>query len=449
MKLKKFTAKNVYGYLKFDIDFYNDLSFLVGVNGSGKTTMLRLMQALLTPSFRDLLSIPFSEASVIFDDKGIMTEINSIKSDDKVELKVSTIEETLLLSKMLPDELDYIVAHRERSDEVFEELQIKYSDNKVFQYISKINAPVFLGLERTHKSNLEVSGDFYYERERLITKAAQRGLRAKRIIKGSLAAGLTETQLLVQETYRQLRRRENTLSERLKEDILLSSFKPSDFSFLETDLTTLKPSMSEKSEFLERKQELAIALTNIGLSEEKIKKVLDEFFNRLQDLFKSMENAGDSKGIPLHWILNKAQIDRVADLIKIIDDHKSKVDKIFAAINTFIEIMNSFYKDTEKLLTIDTVGQLGIQRPDRKTASIDALSSGERQLLIIFAHLLFNEYGTRSNVFIIDEPELSLHLSWQEQFVAKALEVSPNTQLILATHSPEIIGDYDNKSINI
>ena len=111
--------------------------------------------------------------------------------------------------------------------------------------------------------------------------------------------------------------------------------------------------------------------------------------------------------------------------------------------------MNSFYSDTGKSLTIDTVGQLGISRPDQTPASIDALSSGERQLLIIFAHLLFNEHGNRSNVFIIDEPELSLHLKWQERFVSKALEVSPKTQLVLATHSPEIIGDYENKSISV
>jgi predicted ATP-dependent endonuclease of OLD family len=153
--------------------------------------------------------------------------------------------------------------------------------------------------------------------------------------------------------------------------------------------------------------------------------------------------------INIEWILNKAQIDRVTDLIEIIDTHKSKMDKVFAPITMFLDSVNSFYKDTGKELTLDSVGQLGIKRPDGKTAPIEALSSGERQLLIIFAHLIFNEYGSRSNIFIIDEPELSLHLIWQEQFVEKAIKVSPSTQLILATHSPEIVGEYKDHCVSV
>ena len=45
------------------------------------------------------------------------------------------------------------------------------------------------------------------------------------------------------------------------------------------------------------------------------------------------------------------------------------------------------------------------------------------------------------NVFIIDEPELSLHVQWQEKFVDGIMEASRETQFILATHSPTIILD--------
>ncbi|WP_411052969.1 AAA family ATPase [Tritonibacter sp. SIMBA_163] len=42
-------------------------------------------------------------------------------------------------------------------------------------------------------------------------------------------------------------------------------------------------------------------------------------------------------------------------------------------------------------------------------------------------------------MFIIDEPELSLHLQWQAKFVAAVLDSSTNTQFIMATHSPTVI----------
>jgi len=446
VKLKSFAASEVFGYLNFRIEFHPDLSFLIGVNGSGKTTVLRLIQALLTPSFPDLQSIPYRMVTVAYDDAGTSIEIVSTKLGEQLELSVSSIPEPLVVPAIGQEEMS-ILAREEGSAEFFREYQLKYSDHPVFKFISKTNAPVFLGLERTHKGTQE--SERFYDRERMLANSARHGLRGRRILKGSLAAGLMETQALVQEAYRRFRRIEDQHSERLRESIVLSAFKYSDLSFPAEGPSSLLPTWVEQKEILQRKAEIELALGKIGLSGEKIRKVLEEFFRRLEELFGSMARVQQSEGIPIEWVLNKAQIDRVSDLIEIIDAHKSKVDKLFLPINTFLQSVNSFYEDSGKSLAIDTVGQLTVLRPDQKMVAIEALSSGERQLLIIFAHLLFNEYGTRSNVFIIDEPELSLHLKWQEKFVTKALEVGPKTQLILATHSPEIVGGYEKKSIPV
>ena len=60
MKVTKLHAKNVHGYLSIDIEFFDDLTFLTGLNGSGKTSALRLLMALLTPNIHELGSISFS-----------------------------------------------------------------------------------------------------------------------------------------------------------------------------------------------------------------------------------------------------------------------------------------------------------------------------------------------------------------------------------------------------
>ncbi len=60
----------------------------------------------------------------------------------------------------------------------------------------------------------------------------------------------------------------------------------------------------------------------------------------------------------------------------------------------------------------------------------------------MLAQLIF---GKKRFVFIIDEPELSLHLGWQEIFVKTILDASLNTQFILATHSPSIVGHIENE----
>jgi predicted ATPase len=99
---------------------------------------------------------------------------------------------------------------------------------------------------------------------------------------------------------------------------------------------------------------------------------------------------------------------------------------------------------------IDEVGWLfvsagGSERPQ----PLDVLSSGERQLVVIFGHLAINREINRAGVFVIDEPEVSLHVRWQEIFVESILEASPGNQFILATHSPAIVMDRDERCVSL
>jgi hypothetical protein len=78
---------------------------------------------------------------------------------------------------------------------------------------------------------------------------------------------------------------------------------------------------------------------------------------------------------------------------------------------------------------------------------ITSLSSGEKQLFILLAESLLQNKS--SQLFITDEPELSLHISWQRIIIEKILEINPNAQIIVATHSPEIAGKFPNNIINM
>ena len=106
---------------------------------------------------------------------------------------------------------------------------------------------------------------------------------------------------------------------------------------------------------------------------------------------------------------------------------------------------NNFFVQTKKSVSVGKKGLLVVSiEGDPEERSVEALSSGERQLLVMLAHLSLNPNLTDSGVFIVDEPELSLHIDWQEKFVEAIREANPNVQLILATHSPAIILDRDD-----
>ena len=47
----------------------------------------------------------------------------------------------------------------------------------------------------------------------------------------------------------------------------------------------------------------------------------------------------------------------------------------------------------------------------------------------------------RHCVMLMDEPEISLHIEWQQRLITLIRTLNPNTQIILCTHSPAIVMD--------
>jgi len=65
------------------------------------------------------------------------------------------------------------------------------------------------------------------------------------------------------------------------------------------------------------------------------------------------------------------------------------------------------------------------------------LSSGEKHLV----RILLESLSAQGNCIIIDEPELSLHIDWQRELVSAMQTVNPQLQMVLATHSPDIMAE--------
>lgn len=72
---------------------------------------------------------------------------------------------------------------------------------------------------------------------------------------------------------------------------------------------------------------------------------------------------------------------------------------------------------------------------------LEKFSSGEKQILVMFYSLLF--HSSKSRFVIIDEPEVSLHISWQQQLGRFFRDIAKlrDLQIIVATHAPAVIHD--------
>ncbi|MEU5047379.1 AAA family ATPase [Streptomyces griseorubiginosus] len=87
-------------------------------------------------------------------------------------------------------------------------------------------------------------------------------------------------------------------------------------------------------------------------------------------------------------------------------------------------------------------GQLEI-KSNGEEISIELLSGGEKQLLRLLLECLASEEST----LLVDEPELSLHVDWQHRLIEAMQVVNPRAQLIMATHSPDIMADLPEDRI--
>ena len=79
-----------------------------------------------------------------------------------------------------------------------------------------------------------------------------------------------------------------------------------------------------------------------------------------------------------------------------------------------------------------------VKTPSGEKIGLASLSSGEKHLLriLVTALLLVGESS-----LMIDEPEISMHVDWQKALIRSLRTLNSNTQLIFATHSPEIMAD--------
>ncbi|MDR0681494.1 MAG: AAA family ATPase [Dysgonamonadaceae bacterium] len=108
-------------------------------------------------------------------------------------------------------------------------------------------------------------------------------------------------------------------------------------------------------------------------------------------------------------------------------------------IEELFDIINRLFAETEKKIEINREDNSLFFRRDQSVIPLEKLSSGEKQLLIIVFTIFLMD--NEPCIVLMDEPELSLHVSWQQQLIDIIRKLNPNCQIIIATHSPSIFGE--------
>lgn len=125
-------------------------------------------------------------------------------------------------------------------------------------------------------------------------------------------------------------------------------------------------------------------------------------------------------------------------IIKLSLNAEKETTAIFAQITLFISILEDFV--INKKFSFNG-GDLKVEA-NKEQIPYHSLSSGEKQLLIILIETLLQ--NQKKYIFLMDEPELSLHIEWQREIIPAIMKLNPNAQIIAATHSPEVASKYSD-----
>src|SRR5262245_28227493 len=150
MKINRFLATKLHGYLDFDIKFNSDLTFLTGINGSGKTTVVNSISALISPSLLFLANTDYMSMRVEIEHKGVETNITAERDVEKLTLSSSAADESICIPILSLDRSEYISQTRMRELVInyYREQEASFVNHPVFKLVKSLPTPMFLNIER-------------------------------------------------------------------------------------------------------------------------------------------------------------------------------------------------------------------------------------------------------------------------------------------------------------
>jgi predicted ATPase len=389
--LKKFSITGLWGTKDLALTFNEDVNFLIGKNGSGKTTIINLIAAALSADFQALDRVDF---------KKIEMHVSGLHNSVIEVLKKKTEKKSPFMGITYRFKPKKDSDWREFSlDEI--ESQMLYRDYSRLGRHTRIPDPIeILGIEV----------DFTWLS---IHRAGPSRPRDDRTIESSIDIKLDQLSNALTRLFSQFKSKNDEQTARFQKSLFFALLPPVDWR-LETSVKELD---------LEREQQ---ALREIF---ETFDVARDTYLTRVEEQFKRVKSAvertsfthSDLTSLSAMWSIHSVVSEWGKLRAKQAEINKPRID--------FLTVINEML--SRKTLFINESNELKAEMEGEKSLKLTELSSGEKQLLIILGEALLQQKA--SWIYIADEPELSLHVTWQEKLTTNLRHINPSAQIIFAT----------------
>lgn len=416
-KLESVTINNFWQRFTATSDFNQDVNIIIGKNGTGKTTFMNILQSVLSVSIDEIATYDFESIEIKLKNGNKRKTIKA-KVIDGGQVAPLTLEYQISRNKYYvklfsPDDRRYAAYHRrkafEQSEDVRKELASLVSLSSLSVYRLR-------------------SGEELEIRDRNGT----RSINPVDFRLTQLLHYLTTFQL-------ELSQEARIIASDLQKEVLSSILYSKD------DKSNQRVALEFDRE--REKKDLTSAFVRLNAIDARVRKKISNHVDKIDQALTYIRDSegGDITSESLDKI-DFTALDAYRNTQKIIQmslNAEKKTSKVYAPINLFIEILKEFITDKDFLFNN---GNLTVKNGMGDIA-FDALSSGEKQLLILFIETLLQR--NKPFVFLTDEPELSLHISWQRKIIPAIRRLNPNAQVIAATHSPEVASKYRESICNM
>lgn len=441
-RLEKVEIKNLWGWRDLDLSL-DEVTLLVGANGSGKTTVIKLISLALDIDVVGLNNIEFDKINLIFgsptDRKKPRMEIErrtevSKSSNDEIYKEGflvfacfdrASAKKPKVVSRFSMDEI------RELSDmhsrHAAARQRRNYRGVKPYGFAVSSKAKNFLS---------ELMNVSWLSTSRTVARPSEGDY-------GITGANIDSVVFGLQDLLSRNQTKENEILAEFQKNLVLGSLS------ISLDWSNRDIFSSDKIE--ETRVIIGEALDRLQLDDGgRNEEIINE---EMMVSLRKMQDPSSNASFNFDEVVKIGQYLRIH---RISSDWLRTDDKIAAIHKNWV----NFKIEINDLLTakeIDSAGsRIFFKLKRKRNSSIlepKDLSSGERHLLVLLGETLIkNSAATEDNVGLIlisDEPELSLHLAWQAGIIDKIRKITPNGQILMATHSPEVLGNYRENCIDL
>lgn len=404
--LTRMLIQGLFHRFNYDIELLPDVTIFTGPNGYGKTTILKAIDALINQDILFFDRLPFHRMEFETRESRIAIE----KNDAGYFIQVDGEDAIPILHEELKTRIQALMSHPE-FQEIAEGKWYAPHEDQVVPSSELFKSRKFTRARESLNQFTSHVRDTYFIRENRLLHPSLLYRRPNRRYRPVFREGGDQPPVHT------IQHHADSLSRKLK--LLLAE-------------------VSIKSQELDRDFPLTLFRESSEVSREDFSRGWSE----IKETQKRLHKFGLS---PIEGTEEPVYRDDTAKALKVFLDQTSKKLAYFERILNKLTLFDDLIRERAfvgKRLEVHPDFGFRFMTEDNQKLELEYLSSGEQQEVVLLYQLLFEV--PEGALVLIDEPEISLHVVWQEVFIRDLLRIvkSGGFQALVATHSPQIVGAH-------